>query len=171
SQGWLVDRIGPKAVVRIGLVILAVGFLLFSRINSPLQFYGAFLVMAVGASLMGYITLTTAVVNWFERKRSTALSLVSVGGALGGVIVPLVVLILEGWGWRNTAMLSAVIVLVVGLPMTRLLVSRPSDLGLLPDGDAPVPEGSPRVLGSSPARDFTLREALREPSFWWLSFG
>src|SRR5690606_13805110 len=68
-QGWLVDRIGPKAVVRIGLVILALGFLLFSRINTPLQFYGAFLVMAVGASLVGYLTLTTAVVNWFERRR------------------------------------------------------------------------------------------------------
>jgi len=170
-QGWLVDRIGPKAVVRIGLVILALGFLLFSRINTPLQFYGAFLVMAVGASLVGYLTLTTAVVNWFERRRSTALSLVSVGGALGGVVVPLVVLALEGWGWRNTAMLSAVLTLVVGFPMTRLLVSRPADLGLLPDGDAPLPEGAPRILGSSPARDFTLREALREPSFWWLSFG
>lgn len=170
-QGWLVDRIGPRAVTRIGLVILAIGFLLFSRVNSPWTFYGAFLVMATGASLMGYLTITTAVVQWFERRRSTALSLTSVGGALGGVIVPLTVLALEGWGWRTTAVLSAILVLVIGLPMTKLLVRNPAELGLLPDGDAPTPEGAPRALGSSPRFDFTLREAVRAPSFWWLSFG
>lgn len=170
-QGWLVDRVGPRAVARAGVVILAVGFFLFSRINSPLTFYGAFMVMAVGASLMGYLTITTAVVQWFERRRSTALSLTSVGGALGGVIVPLTVLALEGFGWRTTAMLSGVLVLAVGWPMTRFLVRSPAELGLRPDG-APVPaEGSPRALGSAPVADFTLREALREPSFWWLSLG
>ncbi|MCA9850403.1 MAG: MFS transporter, partial [Dehalococcoidia bacterium] len=55
AQGWLVDRFGPRRVARIGVVILALGFFLFSRINSPWTFYGAFLVMAVGASLMGYL--------------------------------------------------------------------------------------------------------------------
>ncbi len=32
-QGWLVDRIGPRRVARIGIVITAIGFLLFSRMN------------------------------------------------------------------------------------------------------------------------------------------
>lgn len=170
-QGWLVDRIGPRRVARAGLLTLATGFLLFSRVNSPVTFYGAFIVMAIGASLMGYLTITTAVVQWFERRRSTALSLTSVGGAIGGVIVPLTVLSLEGIGWRATAVASAVIVLVVGWPITRLLVRSPAELGLQPDG-APAPlEGAPRVLGSGPAADFTLREAVREPSFWWLSLG
>jgi MFS family permease len=171
-QGWLVDRIGPKSVTRIGLVIFAIGFVAFSRINSPVTFYIAFMVMAIGASLMGYLTITTAVVQWFERRRSTALSLTSVGGALGGVIVPLTVVALEVFGWRTTALMSGVIVLVVGWPMTGLLVHRPSDMGLEPDGGEPmVPQGRLRAMGSAPAQDYTLREALREPSFWWLSFG
>ena len=170
-QGWMVDRFGPRAVPRIGIVILAAGFFLFSRINSPITFYGAFLVMAVGASLMGYLTITTAVVQWFDRRRSTALALTSVGGALGGVIVPLTVLSLEGLGWRTTAMLSGVLVLAVGWPMTRFLVRSPADLGLRPDGAPPPVEGAPVVAGFVPSDDFTLREALREPSFWWLSFG
>jgi len=170
-QGWLVDRFGPRAVTRIGIVILAIGFFLFSRVNSPVTFYGAFMVMAVGASLMGYLTITTAVVQWFERRRSTALSLTSVGGALGGVIVPLTVLSLEGLGWRTTAVISGCLVLAVGWPMTRFLVRNPAELGLLPDGAPPPVEGTPVAAGSSTSQDFTLREALREPSFWWLSLG
>ena len=169
-QGWLVDRIGPRRVTRIGIVILAGGFFLFSQVNSPLTFYGAFLVMAVGASLMGYLTITTAVVQWFERRRSTALSLTSVGGALGGVIVPLTVLSLEGIGWRSTAIASGILVLVIGLPITRLLVRNPAELGLEPDGDPPATPDMPTAKLPRSA-DFTLREALREPSFWWLSLG
>ena len=170
-QGWLVDRFGPRRVTRAGIIILAIGFLLFSRINSPLTFYLAFIVMAVGGSLMGYITITTAVVNWFERRRSTALSLVSVGGAFGGVAVPLTVLAFETIGWRTTAVVSAGLILAVGLPMTRTLVQRPSDMGLLPDGDEPYDENDPLLRRAATSRDFTLREALREPSFWWLSLG
>ncbi len=170
-QGWMVDRFGPRTVTRIGIVILAIGFFLFSRVNSPVTFYGAFMVMAIGASLMGYLTITTAVVQWFERRRSTALSLTSVGGALGGVIVPLTVLSLEGLGWRTTAMISGVLVLAVGWPMTRFLVRNPAELGLLPDGAPPPVEGDPVAIGPATSQDFTLREALREPSFWWLSLG
>ncbi|MCA9850404.1 MAG: MFS transporter, partial [Dehalococcoidia bacterium] len=58
-------------------------------------------------------------------------------GALGGVIVPLTVLSLEGIGWRSTAMVSGILVLVVGLPVTSLLVRSPAELGLEPDGDSP----------------------------------
>ena len=170
-QGWLLDRIGPRSVARIGIVLMAIGFFLFSRINSPLTFYGAFLVMAVGASLMGYLTTTTAVVQWFERRRSIALSMTSIGGALGGVIVPLTVLSLETLGWRGTATLSGVLVLVVGFPMTRFLVHHPAELGLRPDGDEPPADESSGSAGSAVSWDFTLAEALRAPSFWWLSLG
>src|SRR5918996_791357 len=47
-QGWLLDRFGPRAVMTAGMSMLGVGFILFSRINSPTTFYLAFLVMAVG---------------------------------------------------------------------------------------------------------------------------
>ena len=46
-QGWLIDRFGPRAVMRIGIVIFAVGLMLFSQIHSAWQYYGAFLVMAL----------------------------------------------------------------------------------------------------------------------------
>lgn len=172
-QGVLLDRYGPRTVARSGVVILAIGFMLFSQVQSPLTFYGAFIVMSAGASLMGYLTITFTMVHWFERKRATAISLTTAGFALGGMAVPLVVLALEGWGWRSTAFLSGIVVLAVGLPLTQLLRHHPSEMGLAPDGDDPETHAHRPGGAVVPATsdDFTLREALREPSFWWISLG
>ena len=170
-QGWLLDRVGPRAVARAGMIILAIGFMLFSRINSPVTFYGAFLVMSLGASMMGYLTLTHTVVQWFERRRSTALALMSLGGAFGGVILPVTtVLALEAFGWRTTAFASGVIVLLVGVPITQVLHADPAAKGLAPDG-APYVPPDPNGPPPAPSSDFTLREALHTPSFWWISLG
>jgi sugar phosphate permease len=173
-QGWLLDRFGPRTIARAGVVTLATGFMLFSRINSPLTFYAAFFIMSLGASLTGYMTITFTVVQWFERRRATALSLTSAGFALGGMAVPLLVLSMETWGWRATAFSSGVGVLVVGLPLTQLLRHRPSEMGLAPDGE-PYQEHlhslASMTAAASASNDFTLGEALRAPSFWWISLG
>ncbi len=170
-QGSLLDRFGPRNVGRVGVVLLAVGFMLFSQVESPLTFYAAFLVMSVGGSMMGYLTITFAVVHWFERRRSTAISLTSAGFALGGMAVPVIALALDTFGWRTTAFSSGVLVLAVGLPLTQILRHHPAELGLALDGGlAPVPELDE---GTAPSRraDFTLSEALHHPSFWWISLG
>ncbi|MCO5201969.1 MAG: MFS transporter [Chloroflexi bacterium] len=176
AQGWLLDRIGPRAVARIGVVVMGIGFMLFSQVNTPLTFYGAFLVMSVGGSMAGYMTVTFAAVHWFERRRATAISLTSAGFALGGMAVPITVLLLEWLGWRGTALLSGVLIMAIGLPLTRVLRHHPHDYGLRPDGDsedatASPGHASPRVVARSTGDDFTLGEAVRQPAFWWISLG
>jgi nitrate/nitrite transporter NarK len=37
-QGWLADRFGPRTFIRIGMVVFAAGFMLFSQVGSPLTF-------------------------------------------------------------------------------------------------------------------------------------
>ncbi|MGE3856272.1 MAG: MFS transporter [Dehalococcoidia bacterium] len=172
-QGWIVDRFGARNVARVGVLTLAAGLVFFSQVQTLTTFYIAFVVMALGASLMGYLTLTTLVVQWFERRRSTALSIQSMGGAFGGVILPFtVVLAIETLGWRTTVLGSAVVVLIVGLPLCQLFVNTPAEKGLLPDGESPEAAAhEDRVAAIAAGPNFTLREALREPSFWWVSFG
>ncbi|MGK2965887.1 MAG: MFS transporter [Tepidiformaceae bacterium] len=170
-QGFLLDRFGPRAVARVGIIIFAAGFMIFSQVNSLFTFYLAFLVMATGASLAGYLTITFTIVQWFERRRGTAISLASAGFAMGGMVAPAVVFVLENAGWRWTAFLSGVLILVVGLPMTQLLHHRPSSIGLLPDGDPPDTAERSKARAAADAEDFTLREALRAPAFWWISLG
>ena len=51
-QGWLTDRFGPRALIRIGMTVFGVGFLLFSRIDGPVVFFLTFFMMALGLSLI-----------------------------------------------------------------------------------------------------------------------
>jgi MFS family permease len=171
-QGFLLDRIGPRNVTRAGVLILGLGFMAFSQVNSILGFYLAFVFMSVGASLCGYTSITFAAIHWFERRRSTAISLTSTGFALGGMAVPATVFALEHLGWRETAFLSGVVIIVLGLPLAQLIRIDLQRMGLSPDGDtAPPPASGEETRPPDDGLDFTIREAIREPSFWWISAG
>ena len=174
-QGWLLQRFGPRRICQLGIVIFAIGFLLFSQIQTLPQFYAVFVVMSVGMSLSGYLTLTYATIQWFERRRATALALMAAGGAIGGLLVRGTVAVMEANGWRATAVLSAIVILAVGLPLAQVIRFRPSDHGLHPDGDDPA-DGQHRAVSvhyeePEGTRDFTLREAMRTRAFWFISFG
>jgi sugar phosphate permease len=173
-EGWLIDRFGPRTVMRFGLLIFAGGFMLFSQINSLTTFYLAFVVMALGSSLAGFLPLTVAVVNWFRRRRATALAVMQTGFAVGGLTVPLVVVALETIGWRGTAFASGVLVLAIGLPLSQIIRHRPEDYGLTVDGFTEAPSSN----GDRPAQrdeiepiDFKPNEAVRTPAFWLISLG
>src|SRR5262245_59315050 len=120
-QGWLTDRFGPRALIRVGMGIFGVGFLLFSRIDGPVVFFLTFFMMAVGSSLGGYLPVSVAIVTWFRRRRSLALSISGMGMALGGLLTPVVVRALSRFGWCWTAFASGLLVLVVALPPAHVL--------------------------------------------------
>lgn len=174
-QGWLTDRFGPRMLIRVGMTIFGVGFMLFSQITTPVAFFATFFMMAVGSSLGGYLPVTVAIVNWFRRRRALALSISATGMAMGGFFVQVVVAALAHFGWRGTAFASGVLVLAVGLPIAQLIRHHPEPYGLRPDGDSPHPESAAAVPGprSGSARDvdFTARQAIRTRAFWLMSLG
>ncbi len=171
-QGWLIDRYGPRAIMRIGLVMYAIGFMLFSQLDSPLTYFLTFALLSTGANLGGFIALQVAVVNWFDRRRATAIALLSVGLSLAGLSSSIVILALDHFGWRAVAFGSGVLVLVIGLPLAHVVRHRPEEVGAVPDGVL-SPEAAARAA-ASPAPvvvDFTPREAMRTRAFWFLSLG
>ena len=171
-EGWLIDRYGPRAVMRVGMVIFAGGLMYFSSVDSLTEFYFAVFVIAIGSALGGFMPVTVAVVNWFKRRRATAISITSAGYAVGGLAVPLVVLSLETLGWRGTAFASGVIVLVAGLSLTQVIRRRPEDYGMELDGDARDDKQTEAKRANSDQEvTFTARQALRTPAFWFLGLG
>ncbi|TAK65846.1 MAG: MFS transporter, partial [Betaproteobacteria bacterium] len=60
--GWVVDRFGPQGMIRIGIVTFGLGFILLSQIDSLAGFYGAFIVIAFGASLCGFFPINVAII-------------------------------------------------------------------------------------------------------------
>ncbi|MGH8667816.1 MAG: MFS transporter, partial [Burkholderiales bacterium] len=170
--GWVMDRFGPQGVIRIGIFLFGGGFMLLSRIETLLEFYAAFILVALGSSLCGFFPLNVALINWFERKRARALSAMSLGLALGGIFVPVVGWSLVTYGWRATAFASGVLAIVAGFPLALVIRRRPEDYGETVDGvvhETPSIAAAARSVTDS--RDFTAREALRTPAFWLLSLG
>ena len=166
-QGWLTDRFGSRALIRVGMVVFGIGFILFSQLDGPVTFFATFFMMAVGSSLGGYLPIGAAVVAWFRRRRALALSITGMGMSLGGLLAPLVALALNRAGWRWTAFASGMVILVVGLPLAQLVRRRPE--GLAPDGVSLAAEaGAPR---SEADREFTGRQAMATRAFWYLAVG
>lgn len=197
ALGWLVDRFGPGIMIRIGVVLFALGLVAFSQIETLTGFYLASLLIAAGVSLCGYFPINVAIIHWFERKRARAMATSSLGLALGGLIVPVVAGSIAAFGWRATALGSAVAVLLLGWPLASVFKGKPSDLGQTIDGEpapgSPVKAAPPQSNATVPATpagqsaagqttpavstapaapvEFTAREALRTRAFWLLALG
>ena len=136
--GWVMDRVGPQKMIRWGMVLFSAGLMLLSQVDSVATFYASAILMAVGASLGGYFPLSVALVQWFEKFRARALSIMSLGLAMGGLVVPLMAWSIQVWGWRATAAGSGLLVLLTGLPMASIIRRRPEDHGEHVDGIDPA---------------------------------
>ena len=180
-EGWLSDKFGPRRLVLSGMVMLGTGFLFLSSVHSIVSYFLSFALIACGASLGGYLPISVVVLNWFVRKRSLALGIASAGHGLGGLIVLLVAWSVVNNGWRPTAFVSGIVILVVGTACALLLRQRPEKYGYLPDGDQPVksksvtPETQEQKNNADidlpSADDFTVQEALKTRSFWLIAAG
>jgi MFS family permease len=112
--------------------------------------------------------------NWFIRKRTLAMSIISGSVGVGGfVLTPFLSAAVNAYGWRNAAFGNAVVFLIVGLPLALLVRRSPESMGLRPDGD-PLPSSHDRVRqqGAPRAEDevnFTLAAAMRTGPFWLLT--
>lgn len=171
--GWFLDKFGAQGVIKIGVLMFGTGFILLSMIDSLGQFYGAVVVIAIGASMAGYFPLNVGVIQWFEKKRARALSIVGLGLALGGMFVPIIAWSIQYFGWRQTAFSCGIIAILVGYPLASIFKRRPEDFGMHVDGIAPTPEDKTDVdmKDYRPEREFTARQALRTKAFWLLSIG
>ena len=104
------------------------------------------------------------------------MSLTSVGFAFGALVVPVVAWSMVTLGWRETATISGIVVLVVGLPASQMFRRTPEEYGLLPDGGPQQTRGvqdenrAPATrAASSGETSFTVREAMRDRSFWFIA--
>ena len=175
-EGLMVDRLGPRRMVLIGLIIMGGGFLMFSRVQELWQFYVAFLIMSLGGSLGTWLPMMTALNSWFVRRRATSMSRVLVGYRLGAVfLVPLLAWAVSAdqFGWRAVAAGIGTMVLVLAYPLSRLVRNRPEDYGQTPDGGPAAArlQASAAAQPDTRAPDFTWRQAIRTRAFWQISIG
>ena len=171
-QGWALERYGTTAVMRVGAVLMALGMIGFSQVQTLWQFFAALGVAAIGASLSGFLSITSATVRWFERHRAKALSLSGTGFAIGGIATPGVVWVLRTFGWQWTAALSGLAIVAVTYPLSAMFGEDPKARGEHVDGiDPEMPaDDKPRAEGVSDVH-FSARDAVRTRAFWMISLG
>ncbi len=169
-EGYLTDRFGSRRMVLTGFSILGFGFLLFSFTNGIASFYIAFMVIAVGMGLGGFLPMIAAVNNWFVRRRSIAIASAGMGNYMGGVLVPVLALGIGLLGWRGIAFALGLMFLALAFPLTRFIRNRPEEYGQRPDGELTPPRGSGVVVPAYGEGDFTARQAMRTSAFWLITF-
>jgi MFS family permease len=153
--GTVTDRIGPRPVVLIGSIMLGVGLLVASRTNDLLLFqiaYGGLCGASVGAFFAPIMATTLA---WFDKHRSLAVSLVSIGGGVAPMVVtPLATLLISTYGWRSAMLMTAIGVWAILIPAT-FLIRR-----------APAAQAEPAAtVETAPAPRSDLGAILRSPHF------
>ena len=178
-MGYLIDRLGSRRMVLIGMVITGLGFLLFSRTGNIFTFYLSYGLIMLGTAAGTWLPYMTVVNRWFVRRRGMAMAVAAEGSPLGGlVLVPILAWAVTpgNYGWSVTAQWIGVVFLCLAWPMSWLVRERPEDHGLLPDGDPPDQVASEAVRSAGRAAptgqlNFTARQAIRTHAFWLITFG
>jgi len=174
--GIMVDRYGPRRLIFFGSLLLASGTFLLSRTSSLLTYYGAFALIAIGMSACTITVLMTAIMNWFRKKSGIASSIVSAGFGFGGLMVPIMVWLIDSYGWRRTELIMGIGVLLLILPLSFLFRSKPEDYGYLPDGETikdPLlyKATEPEADSSSSYDEIEIsgKQAIKNRTFWHLA--
>ena len=186
-EGYLTDRVGPKRMVFIGLVVLAIGFLFFWQVKQLWMFYLAFVIMSLGHSLCGWVPVTTLLNNWFIRNRAKAMGWSNTFSRLGALIlVPAIAWAInpdkDRLGWDVTALALGIFSFLVAVPMYKVIRNRPEEYNLLPDGLMPLEVETSRNSQDSgkevsqievqqDTQDLTTAQALKTVAFWLISIG
>ena len=180
--GYLVDRMGPRKLMLIGVIASGTGYILLSRTTSPIYFYVVFLLLVHGGASAGMGNPPrVAVANWFQRKRGTALGLVTLGLSIGGLFARPLADFITTFGWRNALVAGGVLIWVVGIPASLVMRQRPEQYGYLPDGRMPetatlAEDGVSSTGEQQKARDeykeidFSPKQAIRTMAFWSITF-
>jgi len=170
--GRLIDRIGSKAVAILSAVILGTACMLLSFVVSPVMLFAGFFLARLSGKGALDLTSRTFAPQWFRSRRALAVMLVGLGGALGGMIFPLLNnYLIVTYGWRIAYRILAGGLWILYVPITvLLLINRPEDVGMSPDGKSASGGGGGGSDAAEPEPAFRQTQAIRTSAFWILTF-
>jgi MFS family permease len=166
--GNLMDKLSLRLLVGIGIALLVGGYLTLSLATSFTMVLVTFGLFFAGSNILaGPISATVLLTRWFDRRRGTALGIAIAGVAGGTVVFPMLIqFLLDSFAWREALRVLALILFLCCVPALMLLVNRPEDRGLHPDGaESPPPSARATAAGPPPS----VGTILADPSFWLLA--
>jgi MFS family permease len=153
--GFILDRQGVRFSLIVGGAVLAGALGLVAATSAVWQLYALYVLVGVGAALIGYPATVKLAVILAPRRLGTIVGVFSFGQGIGSMLLsPILQEVLEHGGWRPGFGLLAVLTALATVPIA---------VGLAPTGSARPSVGSHVDVRS-------LREVFRAPAFW-IMFG
>ena len=155
-MGRIADRVGTRWTVICGALMIGAGLAL-STFNPPWPlwighgfFIGLIGLGGINAPMYVYIS------RWFDRRRGSALALISSGSYLAGALwPPLFERAIAAFGWRQTMLWYALAEIVVIVPLAALYFRRPPEVIHAATGSTKA-RASARVFNWPPNSVFAL---------------
>lgn len=162
--GWWLDKRGSRLLMTLGSIGATLLVLMWSQVNSRPEFALIMTLMGCCGAAVLYEPAFTVIATWFIHKRGTAMAIVTfTAGFASTIFIPLSDALLAAFGWRQAVFMLGILLGIITIPLHLLILRRrPSDLGLLPDGESSAPAKKQAVSISLPA-------ALRSRFFWMMT--
>jgi OFA family oxalate/formate antiporter-like MFS transporter len=168
--GFLVDRFGPRRLCLLGLVTIGVGFLLLSLTQTLWMLYAGIILIAFGGGGCTGVVMMNAVSNWFQRRIGLALGVANAGVGACGLLIPVVVWLIDTYGWRSTVVVIGIGTWITCIPLALIIRDRPEQYGLHPDGDnTPTARQADTCVNGKAAAPMSFREAIRHRAFLFVT--
>lgn len=166
--GTWIDRHGARALMSVGSIGASLLVIAWSQVQTTTAFYAIWVGLGMCAAAVLYEPAFAVIAQWFQRRRSTALAIVTFAAGLASTIfLPLSDALLHTFGWRTAILLLGLFLACMTIPLHVLVLRRrPADLGLEPDG-LPLLE----AVTARPLPGIPFRTAISGRLFWLLTLG
>ncbi|MEM9177455.1 MAG: MFS transporter [Myxococcota bacterium] len=169
--GRLVDAGYVRRVMVVGGLLNGLGLIGLSYAQTFGQAAASFVLLAApGLALYGMMPAMALVANWFVRRRGLALGIAVAGATISAGVGPNAFeLIAAEQGWRGAIFVFGAITAALSIPLFGgLVIARPEDIGLRPDGD---PEPASEDAAASGPAPRTSAELAKIPALWIQAVG
>lgn len=160
--GILIARFGVMETMLGAAIISSLTLVGYASIQSLWMLYVMMLGGGFAVAGTTLVPAQTAITNWFNIYRGRAMSLMMLGIGSGGFLLPpLNEYLIRTFGWRQTWLVAFGVTWLVVIPLIVVFVrTKPSELGLLPDGKGKS-EGS-----ASDVSGLRVKQAIASATFW-----
>lgn len=163
--GVLLDRYGARWLMTGGAIWGALWLALWGFVTEPWQHILVWVMLGISMATTLYEPAFVVVAQWFDRKRSTALTVLTfVAGFAIIIATPTTTWLIERYAWNVTTWIYAGVMLVVVAPLLAWWVRKsPADVGAVVDGAAGTTVAPLRAVPLH-----AVREAMHDRGFWLL---
>jgi len=168
--GWLLDRLAPKWITTVSILLATAGFVAAGFVSTPLGLYLSYgILVGVGSAGCGAVACTAAIGKWFVKKRGIAVGIAAMGIGVGTLIMaPLAAYIVKTFGWRSGFLCIAGLICAVGITISQIFMGKdnPQHYGLQPDGEPAPPDHSIPGPTGDVFEAPSIKPVLADHRFW-----